>query len=221
MKDRIFNIVGPSGSGKTTIAKELEKLGYNIIHSYTTRPPRYEGEWGHTFIDKLVEKEGAITGYDSEGTQILKAYEGEKGEMIAFFNDYSKGEVYFATKEQYQGKGTSIYVVDPDGAEQVKRNVKDAEVVTIFLMADEGVRASRLSDRAYESRGVPNYVSILNAGKLIELQRAKYEIWEETESRLTKDAKIFSKCKCDYVVDANRSIEEVLADVKEIIGGIE
>ena len=50
MKDKIICLVGPSGSGKTTIAKELEKEGYNIIHSYTDRKPRVENEWGHTFV---------------------------------------------------------------------------------------------------------------------------------------------------------------------------
>ena len=33
-------LAGPTGSGKTTIAKSLEKLGYNIIPTYTTREPR-------------------------------------------------------------------------------------------------------------------------------------------------------------------------------------
>lgn len=50
--DKLILLVGPSGSGKTTIAKELEKEGYNIIHSYTTRKPREPNEWGHTFVDR-------------------------------------------------------------------------------------------------------------------------------------------------------------------------
>jgi guanylate kinase len=33
-------IVGESASGKSTIVKELNKLGYNNIVTYTTRPPR-------------------------------------------------------------------------------------------------------------------------------------------------------------------------------------
>ena len=45
----IVCLIGPSGSGKTTIARMLE-AEYNVIHSYTTRPPREPGEWGHNFI---------------------------------------------------------------------------------------------------------------------------------------------------------------------------
>ena len=56
--DKIICLVGCSGSGKTTLAKELEGKGYNIIHSYTTRQPRYENEWGHTFIDTTNFNEG-------------------------------------------------------------------------------------------------------------------------------------------------------------------
>ena len=186
--DKIICLVGHSGSGKTTVAKELEKEGYNIIHSYTTRPPRYEGEWGHTFIDEKAIKN--IRTDTNDGLKIIVTRKKNRQRLlkaIAFkklYNDY-----YFATKEQYQGKGTSIYVVDPDGAEQVKRSVTDAEVVTIFLMADEGIRYKRMvRDRGYGA-----------------------------VERINKDITIFSICKCDYAVDANRSIEEVLADVKEII----
>lgn len=47
----IYLIVGPSGSGKTTIANELKATyGYKAVESYTTRPPRYEGERGHIFV---------------------------------------------------------------------------------------------------------------------------------------------------------------------------
>ena len=33
-------LIGPQGSGKTTLAKELERRGYEQIIAYTTRPPR-------------------------------------------------------------------------------------------------------------------------------------------------------------------------------------
>lgn len=191
MKDRLILLIGASGSGKTTLAKELEKEGYNIIHSYTTREPREVGEWGHTFIgvDWIKgESETNLVYFRN----ILENEVIRKDEVIAFKELYS--QCYFATKNQYQGKGTSIYVIDPEGAEQVRENVKDAEIVTIFLMADEETRRRRM----------------------VEDDKRKYPL---VTDRLRTDYKIFSKCKCDYVVDANRSTEEVLADVKEIING--
>lgn len=181
---KLILLVGPSGSGKTTVARELEKEGYNVIHSYTTRPPRKPNEWGHIFIS---EKEYLkhVTLADEDGTLAYK-----DSEMIAFQELY--GEYYFATKEQYQGKGTSIYVIDPSGVEDIYKNVNDAEVITIFLMADENTRYRRM----FRDRG-----------------------WGAVE-RIKQDKEIFKTCKCDYVVDTNRKLPEVLADIKEIIGGI-
>ena len=177
VEDKIICLVGASGSGKTTLAKRLEKLGYNVIHSYTTRKPRYEGEWGHTFIKKVI---------GHEIKEIPKEFLGE--EIIAFKKLYDYE--YFATVEQYKNKGTSIYVVDPDGAEQVKENVKDAEVITIYLMADEAERRLRMHIRRFGNE--------------------KFE-------RIKKDREIFKTCKCDYVVDANREVEDVLEDLVDII----
>lgn len=141
MQDRIINLVGASGTGKTTIAKHLKGKGFNIIKSYTTRKPRRENEWGHIFIRGNWEVVDLFCAIDRRGNDI----EIPKGNMIAYKNLYR--DHYFATKEQYQGKGTSIYIVDPDGAEQVKRDVDDAEVITIALNADKENRMHRIRGR--------------------------------------------------------------------------
>lgn len=177
--DKLILLVGASGSGKTTIARELEKEGYNIIHSYTTRKPREENEWGHIFIKKAI------------GHKVKKT-----NNMIAFKQLYDYE--YWATKEQYEGKGTSIYIVCPKGAEQVKENAKDVEVITVFLMADYFEREKRLFKR----------------------KKCKSQI-DAIYDRLDDDDKIFKTCKCDYVVDANREVKEVSSDVVEIIGGLD
>lgn len=184
--DRLVLLVGASGSGKTTVAKELEKEGYNIIHSYTTRPPREHDEWGHIFVDKETFKQDII----------------RKPTTIAytFYNRHH----YWATKEQYQGKGTSIYVVDPSGAEQVRQNVKDAEIITIYLTADESIRYQRIC-----SRELKKYKEVSIGKRMI--------IDIEADERIQEDKKIFSKCKCDYVVDANRELGQVVTDIKEIV----
>lgn len=193
--DKIICLVGPSGSGKTTIAKELEKDGYNVIQSYTTRKPRYEGEWGHIFVPKNTINHV------------------NKWDLMAIKELY--GDYYWSTKEQYIGKGTSIYVVDPEGAEQVKETVQLSPVITIFLMADEETREARLLYRTLIREGL----SEKEAKNTAEIRLLRNENIATTDipERIEKDKKIFKTCKCDYVVDANRELKEVVEDIKEII----
>ena len=127
--------------------------------------------------------------------------------MIAHQKLY--GHHYWATKEQYQRKGTSIYVIDPKGAEQVRKNVKDAEVVTIFLTVDEGKRIARLRKRFLNENNITIDSFFGN-----ELQD---KIYNYIRKRLNKDEEIFRVVKCDYTVDANREVKEVLRDIKQII----
>ena len=179
--------MGASGSGKTSIAKELEKDGYYIIHSYTTRKPREENEWGQIFIDDWEKDfhEGKLVGFEPvDGFQYIDVQE-----MIAYFEGY--GVSYFATREQYRGKGTSIYVIDPTGAQEVHNTVEDADVMTIFLTVDRENRMCRMFE---DNR-----------------------CFDDIENRLDKDRLIFNTCKCDYVVDANGELDEVVETVKTII----
>ena len=184
MKDRIICLVGPSGSGKTTVAVELEKQGYSIIHSYTDREPRSKDEWGHTFISK----EDKI----------------DMDEVIAYVEIYG-GYRYFATRSQYKDKGVSIYVVCPGGVKQVLKNVKDAEVEVIYLSADEYTRIGRLKKRegVSEWRGTDDW---------------ELDAMDRICERIKKDKELFKTCKCDYVIDTNRRIEEVVDLVKQVIG---
>lgn len=181
--DIIINLVGASGSGKTAIAKELDKLSYNIIQSYTSRRPRYNKEWGHEFIDKFIK---------IKPPNIIFKFKGEDRaeKLIAYFNNYKKHEHYFATEEQYKDKGTSIYIVDPVGAEQVKEVVTDSKVITIHLEANESVREERL----------------LNS-------REK----DEVVTRLERDRDIFKDVPCDYIINADKELETVLDNILQII----
>lgn len=202
--DKIICLVGASGSGKTTIAKKLEKEGCNVIQSYTTRPKRHENEWGHTFVKDIPRKWQKLkesNNWKLEG-MIL-----DTTNMIAHQELY--GYHYWATKEQYQSKGTSIYVIDPKGAEQVKKNVKDAEVVTIFLTVGEGERIARLRKRFLNEKNIT-----INSFFGNELQD---QLYNYIRKRLESDEEIFKIAKCDYVVNANRNIEKVLHDIKKII----
>ena len=178
--DIIYCLVGPSGSGKTTVAKELEQRGYNVIKSYTTRPPREPEEWGHIFVDSVSAKEGvlALTLYD--------------------------GYHYWARREQYQGKGKSIYVIDPEGVEVLRKTVADTQVVVIYLNATETECFARMLVRLHEKYGIktpPEY----------------YADKDMAERRLEHDRKLFRVVPCDYAIDANGTIAETVENVLEVI----
>lgn len=207
--DKIICLVGESGSGKSTLAELLEKEGYNYIESYTTRKPRYKGERGHTFVD--VKDYEFIRERNCQ-FRIFKCEKSIEDFHITLPLDYIaytfyNGEHYFATREQYKGKGTSVYIIDPSGIKDLKENVTDAEIVVIYLKADEKERILRMISRA-ENRIFNDDISNICKDYL-----------KEINDRLKHDEKAFKIIQCDYVVDANRSIEEVLKDVKEIIEG--
>jgi len=189
-RDKIICLVGESGSGKTTIAKALEKEGYNIIHSYTTRPPREPNEWGHKFVDEY-----SYTAHLDIHNNFYKFYD-KNPYIIAFKELY--GYKYWALSEQYQGLGTSIYIIDPAEAEQVKENVKDAEIIVVYLKADQETRIERLVERT---------------GQEVFTQKQV----EEITNRIKKDKEYFKLIQCDFTVDANGTIEETLELVKKAI----
>jgi guanylate kinase len=188
--DKIIALVGESGSGKTTIAKELEKRGYNVIKSYTTRPPREPGEWGHTFVDR--------GNYGLDSGIFLNSftyYHPCKIIACTFYNGYH----YWATTWQYQGKGTSIYVVDPAGVKDLKNNIKDAEILVIYLKADQETRYARMLKRGTNSI------------------KSRLEIVKDARQRLEHDESVFTCFSANYVIDANRGIEDVLEDIEGVI----
>ena len=184
MRDRLILLVGASGSGKTTLAHLLEDTGYNIIHSYTTREPRVENEWGHIFVEKPT--------FDEFSEYMAFKYDSNK---IAFADIY--GEYYWATKDQYRGKGNTIYVIDPvAGAEcQEKLKGEDVDVITIYLQCDKTYRVNRMMD---DPKRTPDDIT----------------------NRIRKDEYMFRVVKCDYVIDGNQSKSNVLTTILDIIEDI-
>lgn len=132
--DKIICLVGESGSGKSTIAELLEKEGYNNIQSYTTREPRYQGEKGHIFVDKIVLNKHVVL-------------ETEQKEFFRIAETEFDGNYYWTVNTQYKNKGLSVYVIDPVGIKELKKFVKDAEIVVIYLKADLEVKFKRIYER--------------------------------------------------------------------------
>lgn len=179
--DRIVCLVGESGSGKSTIAERLKDDGFNYIQSYTTRKPRFEGEKGHIFVD--------ITSIDQ--VDILEEENFTDNDDIIAYTFFDR-EHYWATKEQYKDKGDSIYIVDPVGTKELRKRIKDAEIVVIYIRVDESIRFNRMYKR----------------------DKLRYE---NTSKRIAHDREAFKIVECNYIVDGNRSIEEVLKDIKSLI----
>ena len=131
MNDTIFLIIAPSGAGKTTITERLEALyGLKSIQSYTTRPPRYEGETGHTFVS------------DEEFDNLTD---------IVAYTEFC-GNRYCATSEQVDTH--DLYVIDPKGVEFFKNAYHgDKQVRTIYIKSGMSVRYERMKSR-YENSGM-------------------------------------------------------------------
>lgn len=126
MNDTLYLITGQSGSGKSTIANQLElTYGCKSVQSYTTRPKRYEGEKGHTFItDKELDKLTDIVAYTN-------------------YNGFR----YCATAQQLDE--SNLYVIDIPGVEYLleKYNNKERPITILYFDTNTKTRVLRMIDR--------------------------------------------------------------------------
>ena len=125
--DQIICLIGESGSGKSTVAALLQqKMNCNLIRSYTTRPPRHQGEQGHIFANELPVR-------------------GPAAAEVTAHTVYG-GHHYWSMAAQYRGRGLSVYPIDPPGAETLRR-ASGIPVVIIYLKTDEYTRWMRMAQR--------------------------------------------------------------------------
>lgn len=126
MAKPLFLFVGKSSSGKTTIANVLEtQCGYKQVESYTTRPPRYEGERGHIFI---TEKEFYNLG------------------ELAAYTYYNKN--HYGTTFEHLNK-CDIYVIDVPGVNSLLEKLKNTDRPVFIFYFDTSVhnRILRMQER--------------------------------------------------------------------------
>ena len=116
----VFLIVGESSCGKDSLTNLLEKDGYRILKSYSTRPRRINESETHVFITpEDVEKyRDGIIAYTKIG-------------------DYE----YFATRDQL--REIDIYTIDPNGVKYIKNNVTGIRFVVIYINVNEKERRFR------------------------------------------------------------------------------
>ena len=124
MNNPLFLFVGKSASGKTTLANILEeKYECKQVQSYTTRPPRYDGETGHIFVSKEE--------FDNLGE-------------LAAYTMYN-GNEYGTTFKQLEE--CDIYVIDVPGVETLLEKEIYRSIVMIYFNASTYSRINRMIDR--------------------------------------------------------------------------
>ena len=125
MNKPLFLFVGKSASGKSTIANLLEqKYGYKQVQSYTTRPPRYDGEPGHIFVTK------------EEFSNL--------GELAAY--TLYNGNEYGTTFKQLEE--CDIYVIDVPGVETLlQKNKIKRPICIIYFDTTVRTRINRMVER--------------------------------------------------------------------------
>lgn len=125
MRKPLFLFVGKSASGKTTIADILEqKHGYKQVYSYTTRPPRYEGEIGHLFVS------------NDEFNSLSD---------LAAYTEYN-GHHYGTTFGQLEE--CDIYVIDVPGVETLlQKDKNNRSIVIIYFDTTVHTRINRMLER--------------------------------------------------------------------------
>ena len=125
MNNTLYLFVGKSASGKTTVANFLEKKhGLKQVSSYTTRPPRYDDEIGHIFLN------------DEQFDNL--------GELVAY-TEYN-GFRYGTTAKQLDQ--CQIYVVDVPGVKTLLEKYKtDRKIAIIYFSSTICTRIHRMIDR--------------------------------------------------------------------------
>lgn len=125
-KKFIYLIVGRSGVGKDYLAKLLYYKGLNMVISYTTRPKRYDGENTHIFISS--DEAAEIT--DKVARTEINGYE------------------YFATRRQVED--SDLYIIDPNGIEELVQNMPDVEFGIIYVESEKKAAAKAAEERGMD-----------------------------------------------------------------------
>lgn len=181
----LYLFVGKSASGKTSIADLLGKrYGMKQVYSFTTRPPRYDGEIGHVFVTEEIFK--------------------HLGELAAY--TFYQGQHYGTTFQQLDE--CSIYVIDVPGVKSLLNKLNDKEskrpIRIIYFDTAVSTRIMRMVNRGASDHEILSRLLIddttddwyRNLNSVV----WHYKNIEQKDIELDK-------------IDANRDIENVLEQV--------
>lgn len=109
-------------------------------------------------------------------------------DIVSYLDAY--GCTYLSTKDQYIGKGLTINTVDSTGAERTKKVLTKTKVITVYLMVGREERMARMMK----------------------------EMRTDVVHRLQTDHEMFNLIKCDYVVDGERPVDEIVETIIDLVG---
>lgn len=124
--------MGKSASGKDTIKKELLRLGYKGVVTYTTRPPR------------SGEKDGVAYHFISKDEFFKKLANGFFIESTAY--NVASGEKWYYGTAKEDLTDDSVIIMNPDGLRVIRR-MKEVNTVSFLIEADDDIRWQRLAKR--------------------------------------------------------------------------
>lgn len=118
-------LVGKSAAGKDTVAERLEERGLRSVISHTTRPRRGADDVRHVFVG---DDEADILIRDAVATTTINGYR------------------YFATADDM--RAADVYVIDPNGVDELLANLPDMEFRIVYIDADDAERRRKAISRA-------------------------------------------------------------------------
>jgi guanylate kinase len=140
----IIALLGESGSGKSSIEKELVKMGYNKVISYTTREPR-SGEIdgvNYYFITKDKFEKLITEGFFAEYTEYNSNFYGSS--MESFLQD------------------NVVFVCEPYGLFQIMK-FNELDIRSFFIKTNIYTRIERMQKRGDNDKAI--YERIINDRK--------------------------------------------------------
>ena len=133
---KILVLIGKTASGKDTIVNNLvNKHGFKKIITYTSRPKR------------RGEKDGITYHYISEDEFKQKIDEGFFAEWKTYNTEFGVWYYGTALEDLEKADDKSVIILTPQGFRDIEYNIRNQEIIPIYLYANNETIKKRLLKR--------------------------------------------------------------------------